>query len=495
MTNPYADALDGLTIEDPVRAFFDFCRERESIRAARERGEAAPWSDDPIFQRGRFLNVFREDDRGSKALFRFVEGANEGTNESGELPLAELVQALFFARWCNRQSTLDALHFTQLRDPLRLQQTLLTTPEQPWCNVTAYPVEPVRWEGRSYGRLEAATALFADIKERLAELILSAGGDVVRATAAINERFQMRNDFPIFMAVMDVAWFRPDVIDPASPVPTGIGASPYLDRLQRHLGCADHHEACAQMIALQPSYWPEAKRALQPIDVEYLSCECRKYYSYVNGTKTFEGKNRFKAGQSPRLPMDVEVASAEQRQTQICVIAGGPCSGKTTLSRALRERGHRVEPETAERLLQAGIADGHTAAELRADPAQWQRQVLSEDHRLFESLADDALVFTDTSFIEDVVFARRAGMALGPNLNAWLQGLRYKKVFYLERLDGYEQSAVRMESQAVAEQISEQVQRCYGEYGYELVMVPAVSVQERVALIEAHLAERADAQE
>jgi hypothetical protein len=54
------------------------------------------------------------------------------------------------------------------------------------------------------------------------------------------------------------------------------------------------------MIALQKEYWPEAKRAFQPIDIEYLSCECRKYYSYVNGTKQFEGKNVFR----PKLPID-----------------------------------------------------------------------------------------------------------------------------------------------------------------------------------------------
>ena len=47
------------------------------------------------------------------------------------------------------------------------------------------------------------------------------------------------------------------------------------------------------MIELQKECWPEAKRAFQPIDIEYLSCECRKYYSYVNGTKSFEGKNAF----------------------------------------------------------------------------------------------------------------------------------------------------------------------------------------------------------
>ena len=35
--NPYANALDGLHLNDPVTAFFDYCREREKIRLLRER--------------------------------------------------------------------------------------------------------------------------------------------------------------------------------------------------------------------------------------------------------------------------------------------------------------------------------------------------------------------------------------------------------------------------------------------------------------------------
>ena len=35
--NPYAKALQGLKFEDPVKAFFDFCREREAIRLRREK--------------------------------------------------------------------------------------------------------------------------------------------------------------------------------------------------------------------------------------------------------------------------------------------------------------------------------------------------------------------------------------------------------------------------------------------------------------------------
>ena len=284
--NPYATALDGLKLDDPVSAFFNFCRQREKIRIAREEGIPAPWSDDPIFQRGRFLNVFREDDRGSKAIIRFADGLDK------DLPL--LVQSLFFARWCNRQETLDKFSYDILSDPNTLKNKLQNI--DPWCNHTAYPVERVHWEGKQYERLDAATALFAEIKVPLSDTIRGANGDVIKATNAVNDKFRMQNDFPIFMAIIDLAWFRPDVIDPASHVPTGIGAVAYLDRLQEYFRLNTHQQTCDQMIKLQKQYWPEAKREFFPIDIEYLSCECRKYYSYVNGTKLFEGKNFF----SPR---------------------------------------------------------------------------------------------------------------------------------------------------------------------------------------------------
>ena len=284
--NPYASALDGLKLVDPVSAFFDFCREREKIRMARESGGSPPWSDDPIFQKGRFLNVFREDDRGSRAIIRFTGGLDKN------LPF--LVQALFFARWCNRQETLDKLSSDILSDPNTLKNRLQNI--DPWFNHTAYPVERVHWEGKQYERLDAATALFAEIKIPLSDTIREANGDVIKATNAVNDKFRMQNDFPIFMAIIDLAWFRPDVIDPASHVPTGIGAVAYLDRLQEYFRLNTHQQTCDQMIKLQKQYWPEAKREFFPIDIEYLSCECRKYYSYVNGTKLFTGKNFF----SPR---------------------------------------------------------------------------------------------------------------------------------------------------------------------------------------------------
>ena len=280
--NKYRTSLDGLVIENPVESFFNYCIERENIRIKRESGEAFPWSEDKIFQKGRFLNVFREDDRVSKSIINFAKPLTD------ELPL--LIQVLFFGRWCNRQETIDKLNHEDLLDADKLKDKLIQLEQ--WENFNAYPVQDVMWNEKTYSRIDTATTLFYEIKDDLTEIVLDSNLDVIQATKNINKRFKMENDFPIFMALIDIAWFREDVIPITSQVPTGIGAQPYLDRLQEYLGLESHQAVATEMISLQKEYWPEAKRTFYPIDIEYQSCECRKYFSYINGTKKFEGKNR-----------------------------------------------------------------------------------------------------------------------------------------------------------------------------------------------------------
>lgn len=280
--NKYRTSLDGLVIENPVESFFNYCIERENIRIKRESGEAFPWSEDKIFQKGRFLNVFREDDRVSKSIINFAKPLTD------DLPL--LIQALFFGRWCNRQETIDKLNHEDLLYTDKLKNKLIQLEQ--WENFNAYPVQDVMWNEKTYSRIDTATTLFYEIKDDLTEIVLDSNLDVIQATKNINKRFKMENDFPIFMALIDVAWFREDVIPITSQVPTGIGAQPYLDRLQEYLDLESHQAVATEMISLQKEYWPEAKRTFYPIDIEYQSCECRKYFSYINGTKKFEGKNR-----------------------------------------------------------------------------------------------------------------------------------------------------------------------------------------------------------
>ena len=45
-----------LALDDPVAAFFNFCRERDSIRCKREADEPGPWTEDAVFQQVWFQN-------------------------------------------------------------------------------------------------------------------------------------------------------------------------------------------------------------------------------------------------------------------------------------------------------------------------------------------------------------------------------------------------------------------------------------------------------
>jgi hypothetical protein len=136
----------GLEIEDPVAAFFNWCIERERIRSKREAGEPPPWTNDPVFQNGRFLNIFREDDKGTKAVLRFADAVKD--------IVSDLIHALFFARWCNQHTTLLTLEPHLLKIPKELRHALVNEVPQPWAS-EVYPVVPARWKGHAYDRLEA----------------------------------------------------------------------------------------------------------------------------------------------------------------------------------------------------------------------------------------------------------------------------------------------------------------------------------------------------
>ena len=93
------------------------------------------------------------------------------------------------------------------------------------------------------------------------------------------------------------------------------------------------------------------------------------------------------------------------------------------------------------------------------------------------------VLLTDTSLVETIVFAERAGMEMGVDLEDWLRRQRYRHVFFLEPLPRYEGSAVRMESEAVARRLSEQIQDRYRSFGYAPVSVPALPLADRVRFL------------
>jgi hypothetical protein len=90
--------------------------ERERVRAKKERGDAKPWSDDPVFQQTYFCNVHREDDR----VTRWIR-ENYTPSIFGEYYEVAIVAARIF----NWPPTLEHIKFSLVPSPhMKLWQVL-----------------------------------------------------------------------------------------------------------------------------------------------------------------------------------------------------------------------------------------------------------------------------------------------------------------------------------------------------------------------------------
>ncbi len=86
-----------------MNPFIEFVRERESIRKKREAGFMAPWSNKLIYQKYRFTNVRRKQDRVSRWLI------NNVLLEKYMDPCPSFLKFTAFCRWVNWPPTIKAL--------------------------------------------------------------------------------------------------------------------------------------------------------------------------------------------------------------------------------------------------------------------------------------------------------------------------------------------------------------------------------------------------
>ncbi|HCS29047.1 MAG TPA: hypothetical protein DIW43_16440, partial [Spongiibacteraceae bacterium] len=80
------------------------------------------------------------------------------------------------------------------------------------------------------------------------------------------------------------------------------------------------------------------------------------------------------------------------------VITGGPGGGKSTLLDALAERGYRIAPEAARRLIKKRLAEGLAS---RPDPVTFARAILDSDRAQYRAATDhDGTTFFDRGVLD-----------------------------------------------------------------------------------------------
>lgn len=164
------------------------------------------------------------------------------------------------------------------------------------------------------------------------------------------------------------------------------------------------------------------------------------------------------------------------------MLTGGPCAGKTTLVREFEADGIRVIHESARTIIEAGLAEGKTLDEIRADPAAFTRAIIALDAANLSRHPNHERVFFDRSIIDNIAYHRILNLPVSGALARAAESARFRKVFLLDIVE-YAQDEARNETPEEARRIHDAIAEAYRDFAIPLERVPVLPVEERVAYI------------
>ena len=101
-------------------------------------------------------------------------------------------------------------------------------------------------------------------------------------------------------------------------------------------------------------------------------------------------------------------------------------------------------------------------------------------------LSNKELIFFDRGTPDSLGYFRHYNLA-AEHIIKVCHHLRYKKIFYCHQLPLIEDE-IRVEDDCGAKKIGDYIYQAYLNLGYELIELPAVSVEKRLEIIAKHMA-------
>lgn len=163
------------------------------------------------------------------------------------------------------------------------------------------------------------------------------------------------------------------------------------------------------------------------------------------------------------------------------VLTGGPSSGKTKVLEKLSFLGYRTLPESARIVIDDYLSKGKTLEEIRSDDQFFNDMVLECNLLAQSRMQFDELVFLDRSIIDNLAYAHVNGLDESKVRGNSKKDF-YKGVFFFHQLPFMKDEA-RIEDDAWAKRISDEIRVVYSELEYRIIDVPVLPIAERVDLI------------
>jgi predicted ATPase len=175
-------------------------------------------------------------------------------------------------------------------------------------------------------------------------------------------------------------------------------------------------------------------------------------------------------------------------ETNWHVITGAPSCGKTTLINLLAIRGFQTVPECARQYMESELARGRSISEIHDDAPTLQRRIVAMQRKIENQLSATDFAFLDGAVPGSLSWYRACGLKPNDILPECFYH-RYASVFVLDRLplqlDGF-----RFKDDALTGFLDKWIARDYMALGYDVIRVPVLAPEERLAFVLGTLSER-----
>jgi len=166
------------------------------------------------------------------------------------------------------------------------------------------------------------------------------------------------------------------------------------------------------------------------------------------------------------------------------VITGGPGAGKTTLIHALAEAGYATTIEAGRAIIQEQAASGGQALPW-TDPLLFAELMLSWDVRSYRMAEQfEGPVFFDRGVLDVLGYLRLVGKPMPTHMERAAREFRYNQRVFVappwKEIFGQDNERKQDFAEAVK---TYEAMSIYTEFGYELIELPRVSVEDRVRFV------------
>lgn len=170
------------------------------------------------------------------------------------------------------------------------------------------------------------------------------------------------------------------------------------------------------------------------------------------------------------------------RETNWCVITGGPSSGKSTVIRLLKDLGYQTTIELARHYIDLQRINGRSTEEIRANQRQFQHKVLNLQINLERRLDPQELIFLDRGLPDELAYYLYFNLPPDEKLVEHLCLNLYKKIFIMELLP-LDKDYARTEDVEAQKALHQSIIDTYSNRSEPVVMVPVLPPKERVKFI------------